>query len=164
MSGVHVVWFKRDLRVHDHAALLAAVASGAPIVPLYIFEPGYWAQPEHSRRQFDFVIDTLRELDAALEARGSRLVVRTGNAVDVFSALHREYGLEAIHAHEETGLQWTFDRDRQVRRWARNAGVSVREQAQHGVMRGLKSRDGWAAHWEQRMSEPRGRTVNGTSI
>ncbi len=155
MSGVHVVWFKRDLRVHDHTALLAAVASGAPVVPLYIFEPGYWAQPEHSRRQFDFVIDSLRELDAALEARGSRLVVRTGHAVDVFSALHREYGLEAIHAHEETGLQWTFDRDRQVRRWARNAGVSVREQAQHGVVRGLKSRDGWAARWEQRMAEPR---------
>lgn len=157
MSGVHVVWFKRDLRVHDHAALLAAVASGAPVVPLYIFEPGYWAQPEHSRRQFDFLLDSLRELDAALEARGSRLVVRTGTAIDVLSALHREFGLEAMHAHEETGLQWTHDRDRQVRRWARNAGVSVREQAQHGVVRGLKSRDGWASCWEQRMAEPRGK-------
>ena len=157
MSGVHVVWFKRDLRVHDHAPLLAAAASGAPVLPLYIFEPGYWAQPEHSRRQFDFLIDSLRELDAALEARGSRLVVRTGHATDVFFALHRDYGLEAIHAHEETGLQWTYDRDRQVHRWARNAGISVREQAQHGVVRALKSRDGWAAHWEQRMSEPRGK-------
>ena len=86
MSGVHVVWFKRDLRVHDHAPLLAAAASGAPVLPLYIFEPGYWAQPEHSRRQFDFLIDSLRELDAALEARGSRLVVRTGHATDVLSA------------------------------------------------------------------------------
>ncbi len=157
MSGVHVVWFKRDLRVHDHAALVAAVASGAPVMPLYIFEPGYWAQPEHSRRQFDFLIDSLQELDSALASRGNRLVVRTGNAVEVFSTLHCEFGLEAIHAHEETGLQWSFDRDRQVRRWARNAGVSVREQAQHGVVRGLKSRDGWAARWEQRMSEPRAR-------
>lgn len=157
MSGVHVVWFKRDLRVHDHAPLLAAVASGAPVIPLFVFEPGYWALPEHSRRQFDFLIDSLLQLDAALEARGSRLVVRTGDAIDVFSALHREYGLEAVHAHEETGLQWTFDRDRQLRRWARHAGVSVREQAQHGVVRALKSRDGWAARWEQRMSEPRGK-------
>ena len=126
MSGVHVVWFKRDLRVHDHAPLLAAAASGAPVLPLYIFEPGYWAQPEHSRRQFDFLIESLRELDSALEARACRLVVRSGQATDVFSALHRDYGLEAIHAHEETCLQWTYDRDRQVRRWARNAGISVR--------------------------------------
>jgi deoxyribodipyrimidine photo-lyase len=157
MSGVHLVWFKRDLRVHDHAPLLAAVASGAPILPIYIFEPGYWALPEHSRRQFDFVLESLRELDAALQTRGSRLVVRTGTAADVISALHREYGIEAIHTHEETGLQWTFDRDRQLRRWTRNAGIALREQAQHGVVRGLTDREGWAERWEALMSAPRAR-------
>jgi len=157
MSGVHLVWFKRDLRVHDHAALRAAAASGAPVVPLYIFEPGYWALPEHSRRQFDFVLESLRELDAALQSRGSRLIVRVGNAADVIAALHREYGIEAIHAHEETGLQWTFERDRQLRRWTRNAGIALREQAQHGVVRGLKDREGWAGRWEGLMSAPRAR-------
>jgi deoxyribodipyrimidine photo-lyase len=64
MSGIHLIWFKRDLRVHDHAPLLAAVASGAPVIPLFIFEPGYWALPEHSRRQFDFLIESLRPLCA----------------------------------------------------------------------------------------------------
>ncbi|ABI77145.1 deoxyribodipyrimidine photolyase family protein [Hyphomonas neptunium ATCC 15444] len=155
MSGVHVIWFKRDLRVHDHAALAAAVASGAPILPLYIFEPGYWALPEHSRRQFDFVRDSLEELDAALKARGTKLVIRMGSAIDVFSALHQKHGIAAIHAHEETGLQWTFDRDRAVRRWARNAGISLREQPQNGVQRALQSRDGWANQWEAFMRRPR---------
>ncbi|MGE6698357.1 FAD-binding domain-containing protein [Hyphomonas sp. NPDC076900] len=155
MSGVHVIWFKRDLRVHDHAALMAAAASGAPILPLYIFEPGYWALPEHSRRQFDFVKEALEELDAALKARGSGLVIRTGNAIDVLSAIHRKQGIAAIHAHEETGLQWTFERDRAVRRWARNAGISLREQPQNGVQRALKSRDGWARDWEAFMRRPR---------
>lgn len=155
MSGIHVIWFKRDLRVHDHAALAAAAASGAPVIPLYIFEPGYWGLPEHSRRQFDFVSESLAELDSALTARGAGLVVRTGDAIEVLSALHRKYGLAAIHAHEETGLQWTFDRDRAVRRWARNAGISIREQPQNGVVRGLRSRDGWAEGWETLMSRPR---------
>ena len=36
---VQVVWFKRDLRVRDHAALMAAVETGAPVLPLYAFEP-----------------------------------------------------------------------------------------------------------------------------
>lgn len=155
MSGVHVIWFKRDLRVHDHSALAAAAASGAPVIPLYIFEPGYWALPEHSRRQFDFVRESLSELDAALKARGAGLVIRSGDALSVLSALHRQYGLVAIHAHEETGLQWTFDRDRAVRRWARNAGISFREQPQNGVVRGLRSRDGWAERWEKFMQRPR---------
>lgn len=157
MSGVHLVWFKRDLRVHDHAALLAAVASGAPVIPLYIFEPAGWAEPEMSRRQFDFLIESLRELDAALVARGSRLMVRTGNTTDVLSALHRDYGIEAIHAYEETGLPWALGRDRQVYRWARNAGVSVREQAQPGIERASRSRDGWAMRWREHMNAPRGK-------
>ncbi len=157
MSGLHVVWFKRDLRVHDHAPLLAAVASGQTVVPLYIFEPDYWTLPEHSRRQFDFLIDCLTDLDAALRERGSGLVVRTGHARDVFASLHSRHGIAAIHAHEETGLQWTYDRDKAVRRWALKAGVSVREQMQHGVIRGLKSRDGWAARWEDLMRLPRGK-------
>ncbi|MEL6889913.1 MAG: deoxyribodipyrimidine photo-lyase, partial [Pseudomonadota bacterium] len=49
-----VVWFKRDLRVSDHPALARAAALG-PVIPLYVFEPGYWAEPDVSGRQFDFV-------------------------------------------------------------------------------------------------------------
>lgn len=147
MTGVHVVWFRRDLRIHDHAALAAAVASGAPVLPLYIFEPGLWALPEHSRRQFDFLMDSLTELDAALTERGARLIVRTGDAQDVLADLHRRHRVEAIHMHEETGLPWARARDRAVRRWAMQVGIPLREQPQPGTVRGLKPQDDWRAHW-----------------
>ena len=39
-ESVHIVWFKRDLRVHDHRPLEAAALRG-PVLPLYIVEPGY---------------------------------------------------------------------------------------------------------------------------
>ena len=156
MSDLHIVWFKRDLRIHDHAPLLAAVASGASVLPLYIFEPGLWTLPEHSRRQFDFLLESLQELDEALKARGSALCIRVGDAAQVLADLHTKHGIAAIHAHEETGLQWTFDRDERVRRWALQAGISLREQAQFGVIRGLKQRDGWASKWEDMMRRPRG--------
>lgn len=155
MSGVHIVWFRRDLRVHDHAALAAAVASEARVQPLYIFEPGLWALPEHSRRQFDFLMDSLTELDEALTARGARLCVRTGEAVEVLAELHRRHGIEAIHTHEETGLPWQRARDRAVRRWAMQAGISLREQPQAGVIRGLKPHESWAAHWDEAVAKPR---------
>ncbi|KJS24962.1 MAG: deoxyribodipyrimidine photolyase, partial [Hyphomonadaceae bacterium BRH_c29] len=147
MKGVHLIWFRRDLRVHDHAALNAAIASGAPVLPLYIFEPGLWALPEHSRRQFDFLMDSLTELDEALTERGARLIVRTGSALDVLADIHRRHGIEAIHMHEDTGLPWTRARDRAVRRWAMQAGISLREQPQAGVVRGLKTHEDWAPHW-----------------
>lgn len=155
MTDMQVIWFKRDLRVHDHAALTAAVASGGPVLPLFIFEPEYWALPEHSGRQFAFLIESLMELDEALKARGASLVLRTGRPEHVFAALHKTKGVAAIHCHEETGLQWTYDRDERVRAWCRNAGVPMREAVQHGVIRGLKDRDGWARCWDALMGEPR---------
>lgn len=155
MDGLQIVWFKRDLRVHDHAPLAAASASGGPVVPLYIIEPDLWRQPELSGRQFAFLVESLADLDDALKQRGSRLCLRVGEAMDVLGQLHRAHGIAAIHAHEETGLDWTFSRDKAVRAWCRRAGIAMREQPQHGVIRGLRSRDGWAQRWDAMMGARR---------
>ncbi len=125
------------------------------MVPLYIIEPELWRQPELSGRQFAFLVESLADLDDALRQRGSRLCVRTGEALTVFGQLHRAHGIAAIHAHEETGLDWTFTRDKAVRAWSRRAGVAVREHPQHGVIRGLRSRDGWAQRWDTMMGTRR---------
>lgn len=151
---MHVVWFKRDLRVHDHAALHAAASGGEAVLPLYILEPDLWRQPEMAGRHYAFLLESLADLDAALRQRGSRLVVRVGDAVKVLADLHSRHGIGALHAHEETGLLWTYARDRAVRRWARGAGVAIREYRQHGVWRALGRRDGWAQRWDKMMRAP----------
>jgi deoxyribodipyrimidine photo-lyase len=148
---IQVVWFKRDLRVHDHAALAAAAATGDPVLPLYILEPELWRQPEMAGRHFAFLIESLADLDAALRTRGSSLTVRVGEAVQVLRELHAALGVKAIHAHEETGLLWTFHRDIAVRRWARKASVPLKEYRQHGVWRAHYDRNGWAARWQAMM-------------
>jgi len=154
-GGMEIVWFKRDLRVHDHAPLCAALASGRPLLPLYILEPQLWAQPDASARHFDFLCETLADLDRSLRARGSRLVIRVGAAVDILRDLHSAHGITALHAHEETGNRWTFDRDIAVRRWARAAGVAVHEKRQHGVWRAHGNRNGWASRWDTMMGLPK---------
>ena len=113
---MEIVWFKRDLRVHDHAPLVAALASGRPVLPLYIVEPALWAQPDASGRHYAFLRDTLADLDRSLRARGARLVIRVGEAVTILHDIHVVHGITALHAHEETGNRWTFDRDIAVRR------------------------------------------------
>ena len=45
-TPITVVWLKRDLRLHDHAALNAAIAAGYPVVLLYVVEPDYWSLPD----------------------------------------------------------------------------------------------------------------------
>ena len=151
---IDVVWFKRDLRVHDNAALAAAAAGGRPVLPLYILEPELWRQPEMSGRHYAFLRECLDDLDAALQRRGAGLVTRVGDAVEVLAGLHARFGIATLHAHEETGLLWTYGRDRAVRRWARCAGIPFIEHRQHGVWRALSTRDGWAKRWETMMRAP----------
>jgi deoxyribodipyrimidine photo-lyase len=152
--AVDVVWFKRDLRVHDHKPLDDAIASGNDFVCLYVIEPELWALPEYSGRQYAFLLECLNSLDNALKARGGSLTVRVGAVVDVLEALHSEHTIAAVRAHEETGLRWTWQRDKAVACWAQRNGVAFLETPQHGVTRGLTSRNGWAKRWDAFMSQP----------
>lgn len=56
-----VVWFKRDLRVHDHAPLVDAARQG-PVLCLYVLEPSLWAQPDCALQHYGFLRESLRDL------------------------------------------------------------------------------------------------------
>ncbi len=151
-SPVTVVWFKRDLRVHDHRPLVRAAASG-PVLPLYIAEPELWQRPDASARQWAFARESLVELREALADLGQPLVVRVGDAVQVLDVFRRSHGIRALWSHQETGNDWTYRRDRAVGAWCRSHGIPWREPPQGGVIRRLKSRDGWAAQWNRTMAQ-----------
>jgi len=148
-----VVWFKRDLRLHDHAALADAAARG-PVLCLYVIEPSLWAQPDGARQHYEFMLESLRNLARALKALGGRLHVRTGEVTDVLTQLHAMSPFERLVSHEETGNAITFERDKAVARWCRAQGVAWQEFAQFGVVRRLSNRNHWASHWASHTQAP----------
>ncbi len=142
MSDVTLLWFKRDFRVVDHAALARACALG-PVVPLYVWEPKLWAQPDASGLQFGFVRESVAELRTSLAALGLELCERIGDANEVLAQVQRVSGFVRMISPEETGNGWSFSRDRAVAQWARGAGVLWEDVAGCGVVRRLNGRDGW---------------------
>jgi deoxyribodipyrimidine photo-lyase len=153
MTGT-ILWFKRDLRVADHPALARAAEAGQPVLPLYIVEPGLWAQPDADARHYGFLRDSLLDLRAQLDRIGLRLVIRLGAAVPVLEELRATHAITRLVSHEETGNGWTYARDRAVAAWARAQGVLWDEVPQSGVQRRLRSRDGWAAARDSFMAAP----------
>ncbi|TBR41562.1 deoxyribodipyrimidine photo-lyase [Marinomonas agarivorans] len=150
---MNIVWFKRDLRIEDNAALSEAARLG-PVLPLYIFEPELWQQPDMSYRHYVFLTQCLQELDQSLTALGQRLIIKVGNAVDVLTQLAQQHSIDALWSHQETGNHWTYTRDKAVKHWCRSQQIPWYEPTQNGVIRGLKDRDGWAARWYTQMARP----------
>jgi deoxyribodipyrimidine photo-lyase len=151
-APLNIVWFKRDLRVVDHRALAMAADAG-PVLPLYIAEPELWTQPDASARQWAFAAESLAELQRALADLGQPLCVMMGEAVSILQAVHESHGIAALWSHEETGNGWTYARDLAVAAWAKEAGIAWHEPRQFGIIRRIKSRNGWAKAWDRDMAQ-----------
>ena len=99
MPAPRLVWFRRDLRDIDNAALAAALASGAPVFCAFVFDTAILdALPSRTDRRVAFIHAALVELDAALRARGGGLIVRHGDARHEIPRLAAELGVAAVHA------------------------------------------------------------------
>ena len=151
---INIVWFKRDLRIHDHAPLHDAALKCLPVLPLYVVEPDYWRQPFASSRHWHFIYDCLVELLRDCANLGQPLVVRVGDIVEVLNTLNINYTINGIYAHEETGNRWTYIRDKKVIEWCRIQSVKIYEYPCNGVVRRLKNRDDWSKIRNSRIAKP----------
>lgn len=149
---IEVVWFKRDLRLADHRPLVEAARRG-PVLPLYIVEPSQVSAPDFDPSHWTFLRESLVELREGLARLGQPLVVRTGEVAPLLRLLAESFQIR-LWAHEETSNWQGYQRDRVVRRWARETGVPFEELPSNGVVRRLRSRDEWSEQWEERMRGP----------
>ncbi|MFM7273685.1 MAG: FAD-binding domain-containing protein, partial [Gammaproteobacteria bacterium] len=152
MDAPALVWFKRDLRLQDHAPLAAAARARAAL-GLFVIEDEWLASPECDPQHVAFTLACLARLRAACETIGLPLLIRRGSLPGVFEALHAECGFGQLLSHEETGSGWSYARDLRVARWCRERGVAWEEFPQTGVVRRLADRNGWAARWNRRMQQ-----------
>ena len=101
-----ILWLRRDLRLADQAALTAAVASGAPVIPVYVLDDD---TPRHRRMGGAsrwWLHHSLAGLDANLRALGSRLILRRGRADEVLAEIAEETGARSIHAMHHYEPWW----------------------------------------------------------
>src|SRR3954467_10303205 len=89
-----LVWLRRDLRVHDHPPLRAALAAHVRVVPVFVLDERL---PARSPSRAAFMLDCLRELRDAMRARGGELFVRAGRPEAVLPELARETGSRAVY-------------------------------------------------------------------
>lgn len=122
-----IVWFRRDLRLADHPALTAAEATGRPVVPVFVHDEvteALGAAPEWRLGQ------GLARFGQALEAAGTRLILRRGRALEVLRDLVAETGAVAVfwsRAYDPAAKA----RDIEVKAALKGLGIEARSFAGH---------------------------------
>jgi deoxyribodipyrimidine photo-lyase len=98
-SDTGLVWFRRDLRVDDHAALSRALSDCARVHCAFVYDREILdALPSRTDRRVEFIRDALRELDAALRELGGGLIVVHDRAADAIAALAARLGAGTVVA------------------------------------------------------------------
>ncbi|MEL6839937.1 MAG: deoxyribodipyrimidine photo-lyase [Pseudomonadota bacterium] len=126
-SSPIILWLRRDLRLGDHEALTAACATGRAVIPLFIHDDQIAALGAAPKMRMGLAID---QFQAALQDKGSRLILRKGKAIDVLRDLIRDTGAGAVY--------WSrlYDpdskaRDTEIKSALKSDGLEVRSFAGH---------------------------------
>jgi deoxyribodipyrimidine photo-lyase len=120
-----ILWLRRDLRLTDNPALDAAVALGRPIIPVYISDDadaGEWSPGSASRW---WLHGSLHALAAAIEARGNRLILKSGPASAVIDELLSETGATSVYWNRRYE-PWATKRDEQIKSALKGGGLETR--------------------------------------
>ncbi len=109
-----LVWFRRDLRADDNAALYHALRDARAVFCVFVFDTGILdALPNRADRRVEFIWHAVAELKATLEARGGGLAVLHGRARDVIPEHARALGVDAVFTNRDYEPQ-AIERDAAV--------------------------------------------------
>ncbi len=122
MPSTAIVWFRRDLRVHDHPALTAAARGADRVAGVFVLDERLLGGRFPSEARAWFLYESLRELREALRERGSDLIVRRGPPERELPALAEEAQADAMHFASDVS-PFAMARDARVEKALEEAGV-----------------------------------------
>lgn len=132
-APVAIHWFRRDLRLDDNTALNAALSSGLPVMPIFIFDPKIL---RHLKLKNDsrvtFIFDTVAKLDAELRAHGSMLRIFFDEPAAVYDRLLKTMQVRAVWCNEDYE-PYARERDTIVAELCKNSGAEFHGLKDHVV-------------------------------
>ncbi len=101
-----ILWFRNDLRLHDHEALVNAVEHVKEVYPVYIFDERHFEKtsfgfPKTGAFRAKFLLESLHSLRERLRSKGSELIIRRGKPEEILPQLAQEWGAKGVFAHQE---------------------------------------------------------------
>ena len=101
-----IIWYRNDLRLHDHEPLDRACQEKAQIIPIYCFDPRQFTTtsfgfPKTGKYRAQFLVESIGNLRQSLQKLGSNLIVRQGFPEQEIIAISKQLKVDAVYYHEE---------------------------------------------------------------
>lgn len=113
-TKVSIFWFRRDLRLEDNAGLCQALASGFPVLPIFIFDTAILdALANKSDRRVDYIHQALSAINLTLKNYHSKLSSFYGKPLEIFQQLTQEYDIQAVFCNRDYEPQ-AIERDTEI--------------------------------------------------
>ena len=142
-STISLVWLKRDLRLEDNEAIFNALSSEKQVLFLYVFEELLMNDPHYSQRHWNFIKESLSDLNKQLIPYNSKILIVQSDIIAVVNQLQSNFKISDVYSHQETGILVTYERDKSFFRYCKNNLIDWHESINNGVYRGLKDREYW---------------------
>jgi deoxyribodipyrimidine photo-lyase len=146
-----IYWLKKDLRTEDNQVLQFASDHNLEIDWVFLIEPNWKQQPTFDYRHLNFALQSIYDISMTT---GHIVKVVECDAIDFWQKVLSSNQFEFILSHEETGLEYSFERDKQCAKLFKENDVVWKEFPSNGVQRGRVNRDGWMSDWYKHVSEP----------
>ena len=115
---MHILWFRRDLRLSDNEIVTIAAADLKPVLPCFIVDPWFYEQSEVGKARVRFLFESLENLDQNLRQLGSRLYLFEGNSTTVLQDLAKDLLQQGIRPklffNRDVQVQYGIERDRAI--------------------------------------------------
>ena len=151
---INIFWFKRDLRLLDNEPLNNAISQKEKLLLIYCFEPSLKKNKHYSTRHWNFVKESINDLNIYLKNVETWIHTYNKEINDVLKEIQDKFLVKKIFSHNETGLNVTFSRDILLKEFCQTNSIQWEEEINNGVFRGLKNRKNWIKKWRDHMKSP----------
>lgn len=128
---MHILWFRRDLRLSDNEIVALSCADGAEVLPCFIIEPWFYEQAEVGKARVRFLFESLEDLDNNLRALCSQLYLFEGSSVGVLQELTNQLlqkgDCPKLFVNYDVQVQYGIERDRQITDFYKQQNLSYHQ-------------------------------------
>ena len=143
----NIVWLKRDLRTQDHEPFKLASDGVNNIFPIYIFDPEIIKKKDFSNRHFQFIYNSILDINQTLKKFNIIVTIFYGSTIDVFQYLNRNLNINKVFSYNETNNLIHLKKNNEIKIFLKKHNIPLELSSKNCVVSNNFNRKNWDKKW-----------------